>query len=486
MTTPPLDGTLDATWVGHTPTGVAVARTGPDGTLLVDRPTQRRFRVPYPAEFHDGRPTVDGSVLTPVLDVGTTMDGVVGWYESAARRVLLTQIPEPYFGEPMVLVAEGDQIMRAYPVAADRLIADDGTEIECADGMVRLHVNATTVELPRSRRFREESVTFRVGDAELAGTVILPTTPGPHPAAVVVHGAAGGQRDFCRLHAAPLLDAGVAVLIYDKLGHGRSGGAADPTIFDQADAAEAGLALLAARPDIDVRRVGLAGFSNGMWAVPMVAARQLVAFIAGVGSPGVSMAESEIHRRTKILRDCGVGETTVRAVSDAWRCVFAIVGSGVADPTTVELLDDALARIGQADDLDRYVVPDYARQNPRLSSVPPAMPAAELADLLVGEGDPEVGYDPAVDYARSACPIFLQYGANDTSVPVTASVEAISHAAGERAVILVYPGLEHLLNVVPALAGLSVEESLHQFHSFQYGPGVWRDLTDWLRVLLFS
>jgi pimeloyl-ACP methyl ester carboxylesterase len=477
---------LDATWIGHTPAGVTIARGGPDGTVLVDLPMQRRFRVPYPAEFHHGVPTVDGSVLMPVLDVRTTMDGVAGWYESAARRVLLTRFPEPYFGEPMMLVAEGDQVMRAYPVAADRMIADDGTVIECVDGRLRLHVNATTVELPRSRRFREESVTFRVGDAELAGTVILPTTPGPHPAAVVVHGAAGGQRDFCRLHAQPLLEAGVAVLIYDKAGHGRSDGAADPSIFDQADAAEAGLALLAARSDIDIRRVGLVGLSNGMWAVPMVAARQLVAFIAGVGSPGVSMAESEVHRRTKVLRDCGVGETTVQAVSDAWRCVFAIVGSGVADTTTVDLLDRALARIGQADDLDRYVVPDYVRRNPMLSSLPPPMSAAELAEMLVAEADPQVSYDPAVDYARSACPVFLQYGADDTSVPVTASVRAVEQAAGERAVILVYPGLEHLLNVVPTLAGLSVEESMYQFHSFQFGPGVWRDLTDWLRVLLFG
>jgi uncharacterized protein len=277
----------------------------------------------------------------------------------------------------------------------------------------------------------------------------------------------------------------VAVLIYDKAGHGRSGGAANPSIFDQADAVQAGLALLAVHPGIDTQRVGLAGFSNGMWAVPMVAARQPVAFIAGVGSPGVSMAESEVHRRTKVLRDCGVGETTVHAVSHAWRCIFAIVGSGVADATTVDLLDRALGQISHADDLARYEVPDYVRQNPMLSSLPPAMPAAELADMLVAEADPQVSYDPAVDYARSTCPVFLQYGADDTSVPVTASRQAISQAAGERAVILVYPGLEHMLNVVPTLAGLSVEESMYQFHSFQFGSGVWDDLGDWLRALSF-
>jgi hypothetical protein len=482
MTASPIIGT----WIGHTPAGVAIARGGPDGALSVDFPAQRRFRVAYSAGFHDGLPVVDGSPLTPVTELPAAMPEVAGWYELATRRVLLTQFPEPYFGEPMVLLGEGDQVMRAYPVASGRLIADDGTVIECGDGLIRLHADGTTVELARSRRFREEPMTFNVGETELAGTVIVPPAPGPYPAAVVVHGAAGGQRDFCRLHAQALLDAGVAVLIYDKAGHGRSGGAADPSIFDQADAVQAGVALLAAYPDIDAKQVGLAGFSNGMWAVPMVAARQQVAFIAGVGAPGVSMAESEVHRRTKVLRDCGVGETTLAAVSRAWRCIFTIVGAGVAEASTVDLLDRALAQLGQAEDLARYDVPDYVRQNPMLSSIPPLMPAAELAGMLVAEADPQVSYDPAVDYARSNCPVFIQYGAEDTSVPVTASVQAIAQAIGERAAVHVYPGLEHMLNAVPTLAGLSAEESMYQFHSFQFGSGVWDDLTDWLRASSFS
>ena len=73
--------------------------------------------------------------------------------------------------------------------------------------------------------------------------------------------------------------------------------------------------VLADLPDVDPSRVGLAGFSNGMWSVPMVAARRPTAFVVGAGSPGVSMAESEVHRRTKVLRDVGVGEPTLAAVA---------------------------------------------------------------------------------------------------------------------------------------------------------------------------
>lgn len=477
MTATPVVGT----WIGRTSAGVVVARPGPDATLLVDFPAQRRFRVAYPVDLLDDAPTVDGVTLAPAVPLPATMDSLTGWYGSGPYRMLLTQFPEPYFGEPMVLVVEGDSMQRAYPVAGGRLLTDDGAELECLDGLIRRHANGSTVDLVRSAEFHEEPVTFAVGDAVVAGTVIRPATPGPHPAAVVVHGAAGGQRDFCRLHAERLLDAGVAVLIYDKTGHGRSTGAPDPSIFDQADAVEAGFALLAAHPEIDAARIGLAGFSNGMWAVPMVAARRPVAFIAGVGAPGVSMAESEVHRRIKVLRDCGVGEPTLAAVAQAWRCIFAMVGTGVAEDSTVELLDAALIELGRATDLNRYDVPDYVRQNPMLSSLPPQAPAAELAAMLVAEADPQLTYDPAVDYARTACPVFLQYGADDTSVPVGPSVGAVTEAAGDRATILVYPGLEHMLNVVPTLAGLSAEESMYQFHAFQFGPGVWADLTTWLQ-----
>lgn len=467
-------------WIGRTATGIALARAETDGQLSVDFPAQQRFRVPYPPVPVTSPPTVDGTVLVPVTSIPSTMDSWAGWYESGDRRILLSQIPESYFGEPMVLVGEQDRIMRAYPIGDDRLLADDGTELSLRGNELILSRDGQTVAIGRSTRFREEPVAFTVNDARLAATVIVPTTPGPHPAAVLVHGAAGGQRDFCRLQAQPLLDAGIAVLIYDKAGHGQSGGT-EPSIFDQAAAADAGLSALAAHPDIDAGRLGLAGLSNGMWAVPMVAARRPdVTFVTGIGSPGVSMAASEVHRRTKILRDCGLSESTIAAVADAWTCIFAIAGSG--ETTLVDRLAGALATIQQADDLDRYDVPEYVHQNPMLSSLPPLMPAAELAAMLAAEPDAELGYDPATDYARITCPVFLQYGANDTSVPVAASVAAIEQAAAGPVTIRVYPGLEHILNIVPNLTGLSAEESMYSFHSFQCGPDVRPDLIDWLRL----
>jgi dienelactone hydrolase len=240
----------------------------------------------------------------------------------------------------MCLAAEGDTVTRAYPVGSKQLVREDGTRIELAGDpgqrriLLRTEAHGAAV-LPRSDRHVEREVSFAAGGVTLSGTLIVPAGPGSHPAAVVVHGAAGGQRDLCRLLAEPLLEAGVAALIYDKRGHGRSGGRAEPTIFDQACAVRAGLDALARTPGIDPARIGLLGFSNGMWAVPMAAARPaLVSFVVGVGSPGVTMADSEVHRRTTVLRDAGVGEQACDAVAAAWRRIFPIAACSTAPGTS--------------------------------------------------------------------------------------------------------------------------------------------------------
>jgi pimeloyl-ACP methyl ester carboxylesterase len=101
--------------------------------------------------------------------------------------------------------------------------------------------------------------------------------------------------------------------------------------------------------------------------------------------------------------------------------------------------------------------------------------------MLSVERDPQLSYDPAADYARITCPIFLQYGADDTSVPVEASVHAVARAA-PHADIRVYPGLEHLLNVVPPLApGEDVESVMYSFRDFRTGAGVRGELTEWIQ-----
>lgn len=247
----------DRTWIGTTTDGVVLARLR-EGELLVDRPARGRFCGREPAPAIGEAPVVEGVKLAAVAPLPADMSERSGWYDRADRTVLLTQIPESYFGEPMILLAEGDRVVRAYALDETNLLDEDGRAVELVEGGLR--VDGET--MARSTRYTEREVTFVAGGVDLAGTVILPPGEGPHPAAVLLHGAAGGQRDWCRLQAAPILAAGVAVLIYDKAGHGESGGT-KPSVFEQAEAGDAAMEALAAVPRIDPVRIGLAGFPTG-------------------------------------------------------------------------------------------------------------------------------------------------------------------------------------------------------------------------------
>ncbi|MFB9235248.1 alpha/beta hydrolase family protein [Plantactinospora siamensis] len=461
----------------------------PDGSgapALLDDPQRLRFRQPLtPAE-------AARLSLRPLYEPEPgELDDRCGWYGDSGDWVLLTQVPDSSFGEPMVLVGAGEAVLRAYPVAPGRFVRGDGAELdlvcdEAGGPALRIGGGPGTAMLARDERYRERPITFRAGPDDLAATLVTPAGPGPHPAAVILHGAAGGQRDFCRLLVQPALDAGVAVLLYDRRGTGRSTGTPEFTIFDQATAAEAALDRIAAEPDVDADRLGLIAFSNGGWSAPMVAARRDLAFLVGIGVPGVSMAESELHRRTRVLRDSGVGPETVDAAGEAWRCVFALASAGRPEEAVTTRLAAALDRLRSAADLDRYVVPDYARANPMLSAVPPLAPVDELVPMLVGEADPELGHDPVEDYARVRCPTLHQWGGADTNVPARLSRERIAAALPDPAVATLreYPEAEHLLNVAPSgVQGISAEEAGNGFHRFRFAPGVRDDLRDWLSAV---
>jgi len=124
-------------------------------------------------------------------------------------------------------------------------------------------------------------VTVGSGEWALPGTLTLPTTAGPFPAVVLVHGSGANDRDetlgpnkpFADL-AAGLASRGVAVLRYDKrtLVYGRQMAALPTlTVADEVvDDAVAAVALLRSNPKIDRARVFVLGHSLGGTLVPRI------------------------------------------------------------------------------------------------------------------------------------------------------------------------------------------------------------------------
>lgn len=166
---------------------------------------------------------------------------------------------------------------------------------------------------PAGAPYRSEDVTIRneVDGVTLAGTLTLPVASSGTrlPAVVLITGSGPQDRDEAspalpgwrpfRQVADTLSRRGIAVLRMDDRGVGGSSlGSLDATTVDLADDIRAALDYLRARPDIDPRRLGLIGHSEGALIAPMVAAGdpalRAIVLIAGPSRTGRRVSDAQI------------------------------------------------------------------------------------------------------------------------------------------------------------------------------------------------
>jgi pimeloyl-ACP methyl ester carboxylesterase len=159
-----------------------------------------------------------------------------------------------------------------------------------------------------------EEVSFRSGVIALSGTLIKPATAGPHPAVVLVHGSSPNVRDPLLGFATEVFaEHGVAALAYDKRGYGKSAGnPSKNSLYSLADDALAAVRYLQSRADIDPKRVGMEGESQGGWIIPIAASRgRDIAFMVLVSASGVSPAQQGVFDIEQHLRKAGYAERFV-------------------------------------------------------------------------------------------------------------------------------------------------------------------------------
>jgi len=129
--------------------------------------------------------------------------------------------------------------------------------------------------------YKQEDVTFTSADGtKLAGRVSLPESKSSVPAFMMLHGSEQGTRDNFgnKVMAHYMISRGIAILNYDKRGVGDSEGvyqeAASPSNLQKhAEDAIAGVEYLASSPEIDAKRIGLIGFSQAGWVIPLVSSQ---------------------------------------------------------------------------------------------------------------------------------------------------------------------------------------------------------------------
>lgn len=271
-------------------------------------------------------------------------------------------------------------------------------------------------------------------DVSLAATLTKPESPGPHPVVVLVSGSGPQDRDETIFGHKPFLvlaDAltrrGVAVVRFDDRGWAESTGDPNGTTKDFASDALAVLRNVAARPDIDPKRVGIIGHSEGAMIAAMLAAAHPneVAFIVMLAGPGV-VGHELLTRQTELgMRLTVTDEKKIADDMKVFGQVYKLIASKPPEASKPEI--EALWRKSKGED-------------PQLAAL------LELADNEWMRFF--LAYDPKPDLLKVACPVLALYGSTDIQVDDEQSVPALTAAfkksKNKQATVLARPGLNHL------------------------------------------
>jgi pimeloyl-ACP methyl ester carboxylesterase len=204
----------------------------------------------------------------------------------------------------------GGPVARLFPVELDVTFETDPSGK--VTGLVWRESGSQEVRARKIDSYRVEPVKFKNKHVTLAGTLVLPPGQGSHPAIVLTHGS-GPQRRWRGIFEQLFARRGVAVLSYDKRGVGQSTGDWYQSSFeDLADDAVAGARYLQARGDIDPKRIGFFGLSQGGWIAPLAAHRfGEAAYVVAVSGGALTPERQELLDTESELRDAKFSEADI-------------------------------------------------------------------------------------------------------------------------------------------------------------------------------
>ena len=313
--------------------------------------------------------------------------------------------------------------------------------------------SATILKRPqeptRPLPYDEVEVRFSNDEAgiSLAGTLTLPRTAGPHPAALLISGSGPqdrneeiyGHRPFLVI-ADDLTRRGIAVLRVDDRGVGGSTGSREAATTEvYAGDALAAVAFLKSRPEIDPRRIGLIGHSEGGLVAPMTAARDSeIAFIVLLAAPGLTGAEIAVLQARTMLRAAGVPEEAIETQTRIQTAMLKVLS---------ETTDEATIRTRGREILRAELVRAGDREATQLAAVERQL-EPQIRRALTPWSRFFMVYDPRPALGRLRCPVLAINGTSDSQVPASenlSSIESALRAGGNTAVsIVTLPHLNHL------------------------------------------
>jgi uncharacterized protein len=326
--------------------------------------------------------------------------------------------------------------------------------------------------LPKPYPYSEEEVSFtnRAANVALAGTLTIPKGTGPFPAALLIAGSGPQDRDGSLANHKPFLvladyltRKGIVVLRYDKRGIAKSTGAPDAaTTIDLSDDAEAGLAFLKQRKEVDPAHIGLIGHSEGAIIAPLLAGRSKdVAWVVLLSAPMTRGEETLLSQSELIARAGGLTDPQLEASLEFDHAAYDLVRQ---EKDTSKLIEKITALVKDSG-LD--------------AALPPAALESQLRMLTSPWFRFFLDYDPQPNLKNVKCPVLALYGQKDLQVPAKVNLpmlrEVLEQAGNHDVDVRELPDLNHLLQHAYSGAPAeyaAIEETI--------SPEVLQIITDWV------
>lgn len=284
--------------------------------------------------------------------------------------------------------------------------------------------------------YREEDVAYnnKTQGIHLAAALTIPQGKGPFPAVVLITGSGPQDRDESLMGHRPFLvladyltRRGIEVLRADDRGVGKSSGNfSKATTADFATDAEAGLAYLKTRPEVNPHKLGLIGHSEGGVIAAMVAARNPdVAFIVMMAGPGVQGDELLPAQAAAIQEANGKSREEAEKIANEEREILHLAEHEKDDA----VLEKKIREISG-------------------SKIPDAQLKAQIHQLRSPWFQYFLKYDPATALRKVTCPVLAIDGAKDRQVlpqqNLPAIRKALEAAGNTHFEVEELPGLNHL------------------------------------------
>lgn len=325
--------------------------------------------------------------------------------------------------------------------------------------------------------YQEQEVAYQNAKAgvKLAGALTLPAGKGPFPAVSLLSGSGpqdrnqnvAGHKTFLVL-ADYLTRRGIAVLRTDDRGvAGSTGDLRSATLEDFAADALAGVEFLKSRKEIDPRRIGLLGHSEGAQTAALAASRSSdVAFLVLLGAPALP-GEQILYKQAELIAEAmGAPHEAIDQNREMQQRIFAIVKEE-KDPAVIEkriraLVEKSLAQL------------DASQRKAAEAAISAQIAMARSAWFRFF-----LTYDPAVTLTKVRQPVLaltgeldLQVAPND-NLPV---LEKTLKSAGNKDVeAATMPGLNHLFQTARTgtpLEYANIEET--------FAPAALKHIGDWI------